>query len=186
MTAFIPPPQPLSDGSVSLRPLTRVADEDIDAVVSSMGDIDLASWLVGRTGNERTDARVLVTEFAEGWARGTHATFGVFEDERVLAVVAAVATRDPEVAELGIWVRRDSRRQGIATAAVKLLSAWCFSSGIERVWVEIDPTNDASHALATSAGLVREGVLRSHCKDRRTNERHDCVVYSLLPSDNEA
>ncbi len=148
-----------------------------------MGDMDLASWLVGRTGNERADARALLSEFADGWAQGTRATFGVFEGQRVLAVVTAMTTRDPEVAELGIWVQRDSRRRGVATGAVKLLSAWCFSSAIERVWVEIDPQNDASHALASSAGFVREGLLRSHCRDRRTNERHDCVVYSLLPSD---
>ena len=183
MAAFIPPSEPLSDGRVSLRPLTRVVEKDIDAVASSMGDIDLASWLERRTGDERADARTLLAECADGWVRGTHVTFGVFEDGGVLAMVAAMVTGDPEVAELGIWVRRDARRHGLGAAAVKLLSGWCFSSGIERVWIEIDPTNDASHALARSTGFVHEGVLRSHCRDRRTNERHDCVVYSLLPSD---
>jgi RimJ/RimL family protein N-acetyltransferase len=60
---------------------------------------------------------------------------------------------------------------------------WSFSSGIERVWIEIDPDDEPSHALARSMGFVREDVLRAHCRDRRTNTRHDCVVYSLLPAE---
>ena len=183
MNVFLAPPNPLSDGHIELRPLARAAEIDIDLVASAMGDIDLAAWLAHRTGNQPADARALVDEWVEGWARGTHATFGIVADDRLLAAISAIVADDPEVAELGIWVHQDARRRGLATAAVKLLADWCFTSGIERVWIEIDPDNDASHALARSAGFVHEGVLRSHCRDRRTNQRHDCVVYSLLPSD---
>ena len=183
MTVFLAPPTPLSDGPTELRPLARATDIYIDPVVSAMGDIDLAAWLAHRSGNQPTDARALVGEWVEGWKRGTNATFGVVADDRLIAVISAVVADDPEVAELGIWVHQDTRRRGLATAAVKLLADWCFRSGIERVWIEIDPDNDASHALARSVGFVHEGVLRSHCGDRRTNQRHDCVFYSLLPSD---
>ncbi len=183
MGPFVPPKEPLSDGRLALRPFDRHTDEDIDALAFAVDDIDLAAWLVTRSGDQRSDAQALLTEWAEGWARGTVATFCVLDDGRLRAAVAAIVTRDPEVAELGIWVHRDARRRGLATNAVKLVTAWCFGSGIERVWVEIDPINEPSHALAQSVGFMREGTLRAHCRDRRSNKRHDCVVYSLVPAD---
>lgn len=183
MGPFVSPGSPLSDGEIMLRPLDRHTDEDLAALASAMSDIDLASWLVHRTTDQRADAQALLAEWADGWASGIVATFGEVADKRVRAVVAAIVTRDPEVAELGIWVHRDARRRGIATAAVKLLTTWCFESGIQRVWIEIDPDNQPSQALARSTGFVCEGTLRSHCRDRRTNQRHDCVVYSLVPDD---
>lgn len=183
MKAFIAPPSSLTDGNIELRPLARAGDIDIDLVVMAMRDIDLGAWLAHRTGDPLADARTLVNEWIQGWARGTLATFGIVADDRFLAAASAFIVDDPEVAELGIWVHKDARRRRLATVAVRLLVDWCFTSGIERVWIEIDPDNAESHALARSAGFVREGVLRSHCRDRRTDERHDCVVYSLLPSD---
>jgi len=113
------------------------------------------------------------------------ATFGIISAARLHAAISAAITRDPEVAELAVWVHRDLRREGIATEALNIVLPWCFSSGIARVWIGIDPENEPSHALARSMGFVREGVLRAHCRDRRTNKRHDCVVYSLLPTEPE-
>jgi RimJ/RimL family protein N-acetyltransferase len=88
------------------------------------------------------------------------------------------------VAEAAYWVSPAARGRGIATRGLKLLSRWALEqAGIERVWLEIEPGNDASHRVAAKAGFVREGVLRAHCRDRRTGLRHDCVIYSLLSSD---
>lgn len=183
MGPFVPPDVPLTGEGVTLRALSRYSPEDLDALSSAMADMDLASWLPHTTGDKHADARALLEEWAGGWHRGTDATFGYFNDGQLHAVVAAIVARDPEVAELAIWVHQDARRRGIGKNAMKLVAAWTFEVGIERVWVEIDPDNEPSHALANALGFVREGVLRSHCRDRRTNNRHDCVVYSLLPGD---
>jgi RimJ/RimL family protein N-acetyltransferase len=183
MGPFVPPESPLVHKEITLRPISQFLPEDVDALALAMTDLDLASWLEHATGDRRADARALLEHWVSGWHRGTDATFGFFDNGQLLAVIAAIVTRDPEVAELAIWVHRESRRKGVGTKSVKLAAAWAFEAGIERLWIEIDPDNEPSHALARKAGFEREGILRSHCRDRRTNTRHDCVVYSLLPSD---
>lgn len=183
MGPFVPPDVPLARAGVSLRALHRYSPHDVDTLASAMTDVDLASWLPHAIGDEHADAHALLEQWAGGWHRGTDATFGFFDGGPLHAVVAAIVTRDPGVAELAIWVHRDARRRGIAKNAMELVAAWTFEVGIERLWVEIDPDNEPSHALASALGFVREGVLRSHCRDRRTNRRHDCIVYSLLPGD---
>ena len=112
------------------------------------------------------------------------AAFLVVESAGVGGLIVAKVESDPEVAEAAYWVSPSARGRGVATRALRLLSRWAFDeAGVERLWLEIEPGNDASHRVALKAGFLREGVFRAHCRDRRTGVRHDCVIYSLLPGD---
>ena len=71
---------------------------------------------------------------------------------------------------------------GAATIAVRLVSGWAFDElGIKRLSLITVPENLASQRVAERAGFTREGVERS--SRRLYDDRHDCVVFSLLPSD---
>ena len=95
-----------------------------------------------------------------------------------------IPERDPESFELAYWTASAARGRGLATAGLRHAAAFALGErGAERLWVEIEPGNAASHRVAEKAGFTREGVLRAHCRDRRTGLRHDCVVYSLLPGE---
>jgi RimJ/RimL family protein N-acetyltransferase len=134
-------------------------------------------------------------DFAEIWFRfyedgrreGTREAFAVVDgDETVVALAVApqidLAARS---AELGYVVVPAFRGRGVATEALRLLTAWAFSElGALRLELLISVDNDASKRVAERCGYVREGVLRSlHLKQ---DVRMNTEIWSRLPSDPEA
>lgn len=147
----------------------RLEPDDAATLARALADPDLNAWVEG-------DANEFLPQFPAD-------TFVVVEDE-LLALVAVIPERDPESFELAYWTAPAARGRGLATAGLRHAAAFALRErGAERLWVEIEPGNAASHRVAEQAGFTREGVLRAHCRDRRTGLRHDCVVYSLLPGD---
>ena len=85
-------------------------------------------------------------------------------------------------ANLGYWLRRTALRQGIATAAVRLLRDYAFARTIlDRLEIIVAVQNTASQRVAERVGAVREGKLREALLLH--GQRHDAVLYSLLRSD---
>ena len=92
--------------------------------------------------------------------------------------------RDSLTFELAYIVAPDARGRGLATAAVRLMSAWAVRHLIaQRIQVRVDPDNEASLAVAEKAGFRREGVLRSAIVVR--GSRSDAVMLSFLPGDDD-
>jgi len=85
-------------------------------------------------------------------------------------------------ASLGYWVVPEARGRGVAAAAVRLLSAWAFSTlGTPRLELLVEPDNLASHRVAERAGFRAEGVLRSY--EELQGRRADLIMYALLATD---
>jgi RimJ/RimL family protein N-acetyltransferase len=85
-------------------------------------------------------------------------------------------------AALSYWIFPAFRGRGLASRAVRLVTAWAFAQlEVARVELLIEPDNHASLAVARAAGFTREGLLRGHTSvgDCRT----DMVSWSRLPSD---
>lgn len=87
-------------------------------------------------------------------------------------------------ASVGYWVVPSAWRRGIATAALKVLSAWGLGRpGLVRLELYVEPWNEGSWRAAEAAGYQREGLLRSW--QVVGDERRDMYIYALLP-DGEA
>ena len=85
-------------------------------------------------------------------------------------------------ARIGYWVAAEARRRGSASRATRLLAVWAIRSlGLERIEIDADVDNLASHRTAERAGFVREAVLRSH--RQRRDGRSDAVVFGLIRGD---
>jgi [ribosomal protein S5]-alanine N-acetyltransferase len=186
MTAAMPlapPDPPLADEEIRLR---LVRERDVAALGRACADPDLAAWVDPPAGSPIATARRLVAYLRDGWQQGKTASFVYVDPEtgELLALIAVMIEADPAAAEVAYWVSPTARRRGIATRLLRLVSAWALDElGLERLWLEIEPENVASHRVAERTGFEREGVLRAHCRDRRSGLRHDCVIYSLLPGD---
>ena len=89
-----------------------------------------------------------------------------------------LAGRAHGVAEIGYWIRAESRNRGIATRAVRLASAVAAEGDVLRLQLRADVENTASQRVAENAGFQREGVLRSVRFSRRKQRRIDFVMYS--------
>jgi RimJ/RimL family protein N-acetyltransferase len=71
--------------------------------------------------------------------------------------------------EIGYWVDRDARRQGVATAAVTALERHGVAElGIRRVRLRIAAENRASASLALALGYEVAGPDEDGCKGLET------------------
>jgi RimJ/RimL family protein N-acetyltransferase len=81
-------------------------------------------------------------------------------------------------ANLGYWVRSTATRQGVATAAVRLIRDWGFrSTDLVRLEVVVAIGNVASLRVAEKSGAIREGALRSRLLLHGTF--HDAMMFSF-------
>jgi RimJ/RimL family protein N-acetyltransferase len=82
--------------------------------------------------------------------------------------------------EIGYWVAVDAIGQGIATEMAAVLARVCVELlDIDRVDLQIEPTNERSANVARKLGFTYEGTLRRRLP-RREGLRGDSMVFTLL------
>ena len=92
--------------------------------------------------------------------------------------------RENRRANLGYWIRSSKIRQGVATAATRLLVSWAFdNTELNRLEIVVSTVNIASLRVAEKAGAVREGTLQSRLLLHGV--AHDAVVFSFVRKDFE-
>jgi RimJ/RimL family protein N-acetyltransferase len=83
--------------------------------------------------------------------------------------------------EIGYWVAAGAVRRGIATEVTAALTRAGFElAGLERVDIQVDPTNDRSLAIPRKLGFTEEGILRRRLEAHENERRRDSVVFSML------
>jgi RimJ/RimL family protein N-acetyltransferase len=177
---LLPPRQPPSDGTLVLR-LRR--PDDVPAIAQASHDSETLRWLEDEpvAPEQASDS---VARAAEQWRRGRGAPFVIADagSDVPLGLVNVQLADDPEVAGLAVSVFPEARGRGVASRALRLAAIWAFGElGLQRVFAESAVDNSASIRAIEKAGFHREGILRAHC--RTHGERHDCVMFSLLPED---
>ena len=178
-----PPAKPLSDGVVTLR-LWEEGDED--ALVAAIdGDPEITSFLeLIPQPYGVTEASTWIDAAATMWRDGTGAPFALVVDGSVAGGAGITwIDREHAVGDVGYWTRRDARRRGYTTRAVRLLAEWAFSIGCERLQIRADAENEASLRVAERSGFRREGVMRSIRYNARLGRRMNFALYSLLPGE---
>ncbi|MEU4243194.1 GNAT family N-acetyltransferase [Actinoplanes sp. NPDC026619] len=85
-------------------------------------------------------------------------------------------------AEIGYWVASWARGRGVATAAVRALSAHALGAGLARLELLTHWDNPASQRVALAAGYQREGV-RREALPGRDGGREDLVAFTRLAGD---
>ncbi len=183
MQIVTPPDPPLSDGVITLRPWL---DADVDALVACIdGDKEITRWLeLIPQPYRHTEARLWIDQATTLWREGAGSPFAVLRDGRVVGGAGINWIESEQgVGDVGYWLRREARGQGLTTRAVRLLSAWAFANGCERLQLRADAENVDSQRVAERAGFRREGVQRSARYNPRLARRMDFVVFSLLPDE---
>ena len=85
-------------------------------------------------------------------------------------------------AEIGYWVGPWARGRGVATAAVKALSAYAFETGLARLELITRWGNAASQRVAMAAGYQRESARRSLLPNNEGG-RDDALAFVRLAGD---
>jgi len=169
-----PPDRPLTDGVVALRPAVA---RDLPAVARGLDDPDV----VRAFGRSSQTAEELLELNRRRWVDGEAATFAICEAGACVGHVF-VNLGPSGRASVGYWLLPEVRGRGLATRAVRLVSAWAIPTlGLPRLGLLAEEWNDASQRVAERAGFRREGVLRAWAEvDGR---RVDYVSFSLLPDE---
>jgi RimJ/RimL family protein N-acetyltransferase len=127
----------------------------------------------------------LAREFRGRWLLATDYAIGIWQlDESRLLGGSGYHLREGPLelgnAEIGMWIRADVAGRGLGTAALGALLRWGFSDWPwQRLSWRCSGANEASQRVAAKAGLLREGVLRSHAVDPG-GSRRDTVCYAAL------
>ena len=112
--------------------------------------------------------------------RSRHAAVLVAEvPERIVGRLSIA--RDPHpasghVADVGVMVARDHRRQGAGRALMATAEDWARSVGVSKIELHVFPYNAAALALYESLGYEREGLRRRHYS--RGGELVDAVLMA--------
>ena len=145
---------------------------------------DLSQWLPW-VGNHHSvdDAEAYVRDMAGKWITRESLTLGIFSsDEKSLYGGTGFHGFDWKVpsCEIGWFLRKSARGQGIGAEAVRLCCKLAFEHiGANRVWGTVNVLNERSWRLFERVGFTREAHLRGDCRDHHGNVR-DTFAYSML------
>jgi ribosomal-protein-serine acetyltransferase len=145
---------------------------------------DLSQWLPW-VGNHQSvgDAETYVRNMAGKWITRESLTMGIFsKDETTLYGGTGFHGFDWKVPslEIGWFLRKSARGQGIAADAVRLCCAFAFDHiGANRVWGSVNVLNERSWRLFERVGFTREAHLRGDSRDHHGAIR-DTFIYSML------
>ncbi|HEY3461968.1 MAG TPA: GNAT family protein [Gaiellaceae bacterium] len=150
--------------------LTRLAD-----AVSAEPE----GWLISVAGEWRSagDER----RFLKALRRYPHAAVFVAEREDGALVGRLSVGRDPHpasthVADVGLMVALDARRQGVGTALLRAAVDWAREAGVRKLELHVFPWNEAAIALYEAFGFEREGFRKRHY--RRGGEFVDAILMA--------
>lgn len=176
MPRLTPPDPPLADGVVRLRPWTEA---DVDGVHEACDDPEIARWTTVPRPYRREDAEAFVALAGEAWAADMAACFAVVDadDGHLLGSIDLRLPPGAVAGVIGYWVAAGARGRGVATRALRLLSAWAHGPlGLEATMLEVFEGNEASARVAERAGYRRVGSVRSSTGD----EPRPAVLYSRV------
>jgi RimJ/RimL family protein N-acetyltransferase len=150
--------------------LTRLAD-----AVSAEPE----GWLISVAGEWRSagDER----RFLKALRRYPHAAVFVAERDDETLVGRLSVGRDPHpasthVADIGLMVALDARRQGVGTALMRAAVDWARETGVRKLELHVFPWNEAAIALYEAFAFEREGYRKRHY--RRGSELVDAILMA--------
>jgi RimJ/RimL family protein N-acetyltransferase len=95
-----------------------------------------------------------------------------------LSISRDVHPASEHVADLGLMVSREHRRQGIGLALMEAAEQWARVAGVRKLELHVFPHNEPAIALYEKLGYEREGLRRGHY--RRGDELLDAILMAKV------
>ena len=137
-------------------------------------------WLISIAGEWRsaTDER----RYLKALRRYAHAAVFVAEREDGEIVGRLSVGRDQHpasahVADVGLMVALDARRQGVGRALLEAAATWARRAGVRKLELHVFPWNEAAIALYEACGYEREGYRKAHYR-RGDGEYVDAILMA--------
>lgn len=165
--------------SVAIRP----ADPGDAAQLTRLAEAVSAEpegWLIS-TGEWRSVGEE--RRYLKALRRYPHAAVYVAERDDGALVGRLSVARDAHpasghVADLGLMVAKDARRQGVGWALLEAAVGWARGAGIRKLELHVFPWNEAAISLYERFGFEREGYRRRHY--HRPDGDVDAILMAYL------
>lgn len=133
-----------------------------DAVDTSLDH--LRPWMPWAEAEPSTleQKRQLLTRFADDFARGDDAVYGIFEpgERRVVGSTGLHPRLEADAREIGYWIRADAAGRGLGSESTAALTRVAFEAdAVERVEIHCDPANLRSAAIPRRLGYEQADEL---------------------------
>ncbi|WP_433493986.1 GNAT family N-acetyltransferase [Micromonospora sp. CA-248089] len=174
-------PQPTlpAEGGLVLRPW---ADGDAPAVLAAYQDPEIRRW---HTRRPSSPEQVLqwIAHLRRSWQEETGAGWAVTRGDEVVGRMALGGFNlDDGEAGCAYWVVPAARGAGVASRALRAVSAWALGEGrLHRLWLDHSTGNVASCRVAVKAGFRLEGTKRSAAV--HDDGRHDMHLHARVRGD---
>jgi RimJ/RimL family protein N-acetyltransferase len=152
--------------------LTRLAEE-----VSGEPE----AWLISADGEWRSvgDER----RYLKAVRRYAHAAVFVAAQEDGALIGRLSVARDAHpasahVADIGLMVSKDARRQGVGWALLEAAVEWARAAGVRKLELHVFPWNEPAIKLYEKFGFEREGYRKGHYL--RAGEMVDAILMSHI------
>ncbi len=138
------------------------------------------AWLISTDGEWRSVADE--RRYLKAVRRYPHAAVYVAEREDGAIVGRLSLARDTHpasahVADLGLMVAQDARRQGVGRALLEASVDWAKASGVRKLELHVFPWNEPAIQLYERFGFEREGFRKGHYS--RAREDVDAILMAF-------
>jgi RimJ/RimL family protein N-acetyltransferase len=181
MRALEPPHPPLTDGVVALRGLRPT---DADQVVAALRDPDIVRWTRVPADYTHDDFEAYLRHSAETAAAGTSLSLLIVDADDHGRVLGSCGLHELGSArpDIGYWVARGSRGQGVAPRAATLMREHAAATlGLSLIEVLVHPDNVPSQRVAEKAGFVRTGERRPSPRRDEHEPQPELLVFQFPP-----
>jgi len=138
------------------------------------------AWLISADGEWRSsgDER----RYLKAVRRYAHAAVFVAErpDGELVGRLSVARDAHPasaHVADIGLMVAKDARRQGVGWALLEAAVDWARTSGVRKLELHVFPWNEPAIRLYEKFGFEREGFRKGHY--RRAGEDVDAILMAF-------
>jgi RimJ/RimL family protein N-acetyltransferase len=164
--------------SIRIRPADPADAEQLARLADAVSAAP-EGWLISVAGEWRSagDER----RYLKALRRYPHAAVFVAEQEDGHLVGRLSVGRDPHpasahVADVGLMVAIEARRQGVGRALLEAAVDWARGAGVRKLELHVFPWNEAAIALYESFGFEREGFRKAHY--RRGGDYVDAILMA--------
>lgn len=161
--------------------LRKLEESDAPSICRNANDFDIAKYTTLPHPYSLEDAEGFVEFTQENYGGGGALELAIERDDEGLIGVVSLMNIDSDNrrAEIGYWLGKDFRRQGIMTEAVGLILAHGFRElDLARVYARVMHPNVASARLLEKSGFRYEGRMRK--ANLRFGRWMDDLRYGLL------
>jgi RimJ/RimL family protein N-acetyltransferase len=168
----------LSNGDLVLRPLR---EEDIDAVFNACQDQTISAFTRVPYPSDKEMAEEFVRGCDLSYRNHQGIVFAIEQNGRFAGTIGLHGLQlTDHCAEVGYWVEKTHRGNGLCTAALQSLLDFSLNIlAFRRIEGMADFDNLASQRVMERAGMVRDALLRNRVTKPNGNQI-DMVLFSIV------